>query len=213
MCEQADNISMGMRICDSCRKALAKTPACLLEVESRLSVLPELESSSQSGSPRSQSPPCSEELQFEASKSLKQINQCLEEVGKTPVTRKKLRSKKYLDKKLDEVTEMVKKVTIGDTDTVRSTDESEMLEQLKEKFHATKESSMKIQILTVLPKSWSTRRIEREFGVSHHISRKVKSLVKEKGILSLPDPKPGHSLPQETTDLVVAFFKGMRPVG
>ena len=132
MCEQADNISKGMRICDSCRKALAKTPACLLEVESRLSVLPELESSSLSGSPRSQSPPCSEELQFEASKSLKQINQCLEEVGKTPVTRKKLRSKKYLDKKLDEVTEMVKKVTIGDTDTVRSTDESEMLEQLKE---------------------------------------------------------------------------------
>ena len=65
---------------------------------------------------------------------------------------------------------------------------------------------MKIQILTVLPKSWSTRRIEREFGVSHHISRKVKSLVKEKGILSLPVPKPGHSLPQETTDLV-AFYE------
>ena len=95
------------------------------------------------------------------------MNQYLEDAGKTPVTRKKLRSKKYLDKKLDEVTEMVKKVTIRDTDSVRTTDESEMLEQLKEKFHETKESSVKIQILTVLPKSWSTRRIEREFGVSH----------------------------------------------
>lgn len=118
-----------------------------------------------------------------------------------------IRSKKYLDKKLDEVTEMVKKVTIGETDLVRTTDESEMLGQLKEKFHETKESSVKIQILTVLPKSWSTRRIEREFGVSHHISQKVKSLVKVKGILSLPDPKPGHSLPQETADLVVAFYE------
>ena len=204
MCEQAADISVGMRICDSCRKSLARTPACLPEVEYQPSVLPEPESSLQSDSP---SPPCREELQFEASKSLKQMNQYLEDVGKTPVTRKKLRTKKYLDKKLDEVTEMVKKVTIGDTDSVGTTDECEMLEQLKEKFHATKESSVKIQILTVLPKSWSTRRIEREFSVSHHISRKVKSLVKEKGILSLPDPKPGHSLPQETADLAVTFYE------
>ena len=35
----------------------------------------------------------------------------------------------------------------------------------------------------------------------------MKLLVKEKGILSLPDPKPGHSLPQETADLVVAFYE------
>lgn len=153
MCDQAANISMGMRICDTCRKALARIPACLPEVESQLSIFPELESSSQSGSPRSQSPPRSEELEFEASKSLKQMNQCLEDIGKTPVTRKKLRSKKYLDKKLDEVTEMLKKVTIGDTDSVRTTDESEILQQLKEKFHTTKDSSLRIQILTILPKS------------------------------------------------------------
>ena len=67
MCEQAANISVGMRICDSCRKALTRTPPCLPEVESQPSVLPEQESSSQSGSPRRQSPPCSEEHQFEAS--------------------------------------------------------------------------------------------------------------------------------------------------
>lgn len=153
MCEQAANISVGMKICDTCRKALERTPACLPEVESQPSILPELESSSQSGSPRSQSPPCSQELEFEASKSLKQMNQYLEDIGKTPVTRKKLLSRKYLDKKLDEVTEMLKKVTIGDTNSVRTTDESEMLQQLKAKFHATMESSLRIQILTVLPKS------------------------------------------------------------
>lgn len=77
------------------------------------------------------------------------MNQYLEDIGKTPVTRKKLRSKKYLDKKLDEVMEMVKKVTIRDTDSVRTTDESETLVQLQEKIHATKENSVKIQILTV----------------------------------------------------------------
>ena len=35
----------------------------------------------------------------------------------------------------------------------------------------------------------------------------MKSLVEEKGILSLPDPKPGHSLTQGTADLVVAFYE------
>ena len=148
MCEQAANISVGMRICDSCRKALTRTPPCLPEVESQPSVLPEPESSLQSGSPRRQSPPCSEELQFESSKSLKQMNQCLEDVGKTPVTRKKLRSKKYVDKKLDEVTEMVKKVTIRDTDSVKTTDESEMLEQLKERFHETKDENSNTNCIT-----------------------------------------------------------------
>ena len=35
----------------------------------------------------------------------------------------------------------------------------------------------------------------------------MKSLVEEKGILSLPDPNPGHSLTQGTVDLVVAFYE------
>ena len=155
-----------------------------------------------------------EELQFEASKSLKQMNQYLEDVGKTPVKRKKLQSKKYLDKKLDEVTEMLKKVTIGDTDSVRTTDESEMLGQLKEKFHATKESSVKIQILTGLPKSWSTRRIEREFSVSHHISWKVKSPVKEKreSFDYLIQSLGTHSHKKLPTWLL-PFMKVMSPVG
>lgn len=82
ICEQAANISVGMSVCDSCRKALPRTPACLPEVESQPSVIPEPESSSQSGSPRSQSLPYSEKLQFEASMSLKQMNQYLEDVGK-----------------------------------------------------------------------------------------------------------------------------------
>ena len=36
---------------------------------------------------------------------------------------------------------------------------------------------------------------------------KAKELVKEKGILSTPNPKPGHTLPAETTDLVQSFFE------
>ena len=37
--------------------------------------------------------------------------------------------------------------------------------------------------------------------------RKAKELVKQKGILSTPNPKPGHGLPAETADLILSFYK------
>ena len=40
----------------------------------------------------------------------------------------------------------------------KQNDESEMLQQLKEKFHSTSQNSMIAQILTVLPKSWSVQK-------------------------------------------------------
>ena len=43
--------------------------------------------------------------------------------------------------------------------------------------------------------------------MSNYMARKSKELVKEKGILSTPNPKPGSSLPQETTDLVIQFYE------
>ena len=48
----------------------------------------------------------------------------------------------------------------------KQNDESEMLQQLKEKFDSTSQNSVKVQILTVLPKSWSIQKIQTEFGVS-----------------------------------------------
>ena len=39
------------------------------------------------------------------------------------------------------------------------------------------------------------------------MARKSKYLVKEKGVLSLPGPKPGPSLPPETVDIVHAFYE------
>ena len=80
-------------------------------------------------------------------------------------------------------------------------------EQLKEKFQSTTPRSEELQILTVLPKSWSLKKIQTEFGISNYMARKSKELVKEKGILSLPDAKPGPSLPPETGDLVSECYE------
>ena len=119
------------------------------------------------------------------------MNQCLKEFGKTPITKRKLRTKKYSEKKLDEITSMMEKLVIGDNS--KSSNESEIIQQLKEKFQSTSERSTQVQILTVLPKSWSIRRIKSEFGVSNFMARTAKKLVREKGILSTPNPKPSHT--------------------
>ena len=86
-------------------------------------------------------------------------------------------------------------------------DGREIVQQLKEKFVATSKQSQQLQILTVLPNSWSVKKIQQEFGVTTYMARKSKELVKEKGVLPLPGPKPGPSLLPETVDIVHAFYE------
>ena len=59
-------------------------------------------------------------------------------------------------------------------------DGGEMIQQLKQKFLTTNSRSEKLQILTVLPKSWPLAKVEREFGVSKYTAMKAKDLVREK---------------------------------
>lgn len=39
------------------------------------------------------------------------------------------------------------------------------------------------------------------------MARKAKQLVKEKGVLSSPDSRPGHTIQQKTSDLVIEFYE------
>ena len=59
----------------------------------------------------------------------------------------------------------------------------------------------------ILPQNWSIRKIETEFGVSNFMARTAKKLVREKGILSTPNPKPSHSITQTKVDMVVSFYE------
>ena len=78
-------------------------------------------------------------------------------VIKTPVTKRKLRTRKDANKKLDEVTSMMEKLVIGEDS---KSEDSEIIQQLKEKFQSMSERSIQVQILTILPQSWSIQKIE-----------------------------------------------------
>ena len=105
-----------------------------------------------------------------------------------------------IESKMDRLAVATKGLILEDSANVdpKDSDESERVLQLKEKFRETTKRSEQVQILTVLPKSWTRKRIQNEFGVSEYMARKCKQLVREKGVLSSPDPKPGHSLPSAT---------------
>ena len=60
-------------------------------------------------------------------------------------------------------------------------DESKILQQLKEKFHSTAVNSVKVQILTIIPKSWSISMIRAEFGASNFDGSERKTTCRGKG--------------------------------
>ena len=50
---------------------------------------------------------------------------------------------------------------------------SERIQQLKEKFQFITQSEQ-LQIVIVLPKSWSLRKIQQEFGVTNYMASQLK---------------------------------------
>ena len=127
------SISVGSKICDACRKKLAKVPTTLSSAS-------EIEQES--------------EVYVDIPESLASINQCLGKMGETPVSKTKLQQTNYPKQKIKKITTAMKKVMIHDAPTDETDDEGEIM---KEKFHTTTKRSEKVQVLTVLPKSWPVR--------------------------------------------------------
>ena len=53
-------------------------------------------------------------------------------------------------------------------------DGTEMIQHLKEKFQETNRGSEQVQVLTVLTKSWSVKKVQQEFGVSKYLTQQSK---------------------------------------
>lgn len=58
-----------------------------------------------------------------------------------------------------------------------------MLQQLKEKFITTTEKSEKFLILTILPKTLSFQKIQKEINVSYHVALKALKACQPAAIL------------------------------
>ena len=127
MCELFPSIMPGDKICDDCRKKVAKYSP------------PQPPSDSSSESDRTALPPI-EMLQVDTCESLRLVNQYLDTVGETPITKRKLQSKKYSKQKVGKITSMMQKAITGDVHSEQTNDEVEIITQLKEKYSTAERS-------------------------------------------------------------------------
>ncbi|CAH0550960.1 unnamed protein product [Brassicogethes aeneus] len=148
------------------------------------------------------------------------INTSLSALGQSPIkTKKRMRSRKYVKKKLNKTNLVFRKSfqkilednignpMLSDEDFDLEGAGQDIMKQLKESFQKTKQMSRKIMILSLSPKSWSKQQIMSYFGATKYMVEKMKDCVKEKGILCTPDPGKGKILPDHLRDLVVGFYR------
>ena len=96
MCERAPQISIGSKICDTCRKKLSKEPPVLI---------PEPDSpSSEAEEP---------EVYVHTPEAVASLNMCLADLGETPYSHIKARGKKYSRQKVEKITEAMKRTIIS----------------------------------------------------------------------------------------------------
>ena len=62
-------------------------------------------------------------------------------------------------------------------------------------------------ILTAILWTWPRAFCATYFNVSEYLVRTARNLKKSKGILAVPNPKRGKTLPEETKQLVINFYE------
>lgn len=115
----------------------------------------------------------------------------------------------YRSKKSSQITQAVRKNVFGlDSSDISKEDAfDEMINQLKDKFNSpTTERNDQLRILSVLPKSWTLKKIAEEFNAPIYMIRQVKELVSDQGILCTASARSGHGISEADKQTVKDFF-------
>ena len=81
------------------------------------------------------------------------------------------------------------------------------MKMTKEKIHKPEtKRSEKIQLLTLVPNSWSFNDIVKYFWVTDYMVRSARSLLTTDGICSKPPTRKGRSLSDETNKIIINFY-------
>ncbi|KAJ8686246.1 hypothetical protein QAD02_022040 [Eretmocerus hayati] len=104
-------------------------------------------------------------------------------LGVSPVKKKRTSHEAYMGSKLQEMQEAVREKFKSqfhvsprtETDKIVH-DRDEIIQNIKAEVQNSKERSRIIELLSLLPQSWSRKNIVEEFGVSDHCAKKAKSL-------------------------------------
>ena len=121
--------------------------------------------------------------------------------------KKKMQSKIHSTGKAKKISMAFKKKLLVNafTDDEDENSQDEFFVHVKKVYNSFTSRKKKLQLLTLMPDSWSVRKIMQEFSVPNYLVRQATTLSKKKSALSGPDLKPGKSLPHHTIDIVKGF--------
>jgi hypothetical protein len=101
--------------------------------------------------------------------AMQSVNESLQSIGESPIKKKRLGEGKYSTSKIKRIEKAVRTRILNNPENVNSSavsplPDAEILKQLKEKFQDSATSkSLKVTILTIIPKSWSIRKVQEVF--------------------------------------------------
>lgn len=123
--------------------------------------------------------------------ALPAVNAALQMLDVSPIPKKKLKINTWMDDKFDRTVGVMKRLCelpdLPDTKKDES-DWAETISRLQEKFQSPSVTNAeRIQILTLLPKSWTNTKVADEFRTSLYMVKKARKLCREQGILATPN--------------------------
>ncbi|KAJ4432885.1 hypothetical protein ANN_21524 [Periplaneta americana] len=126
------------------------------------------------------------------------LNESLVSMEETPIKKKKLSQKKYLQRKYQKIKQTLKEkiFRIEKKEVETAPDEkssSDLINKLAECFRNTIDRKLKIQILTIF-EDWPYSKIREHFDACNHMISVAKNLAAERGILSTPESRSGKTL-------------------
>lgn len=116
------------------------------------------------------------------------INLLLQEFQESPIDSTDFSVPGVIERKLDILVNNLKLLLIENFVPDETKDDfQQMIHSLKEKFKTLNNDIDKIQILTVLPHSWTSSKIACEMGCSEHLAEEAKQLQIQHGGFSRPE--------------------------
>lgn len=177
MCDLIPGTPELSKVCDSCRKQLTKLKN---EKHREISTgTSNIHEESQSDTEIEEAPidmPFSNE-----SDALSSLNSSLIDMGESPVDKKRIQSKIYSTEKANRISVAVKRKLLVNACSDDENDDSqdEFFTHVKKVYNSFTSRKKKLQLLTLMPDSWSVRKVMQEFSAPNYLVRQAKTLLKK----------------------------------
>ena len=215
---QEHELNTLMKICEPCRRHLDRYEIPSISEESsdeevvqrvNLEVL-----SQESLAATSAESVTSNVAEFSQGINIETFNKGISAILTSPIDPKKIKCSRYVKEKCDEIVRNVRRHIFGlapevspDEEKIKNFDE--VIDQLIAKFKASDTTKgEQLQILTVLPRSWTVKKIMDTFGATKYMAQHAKQQLEEKGVLTSHKPsRVSIGLSDETKEIVTQFYE------